>query len=278
MMTNQAAGAADYTHFIGQTRTCRDDVPPDPVRHYAALFDRIADIACGDVLPPLMHWLYFHTPVAQSDLGADGHERLDRFLPPIPFHRRTWAAGDIRFHAPIKVGHQAEKRSTIADITFKSGRSGPLCFVEVDHVIVQDNRICIEERQTVVYRDRGLPLADIENTSDMPDAVSCDATLLFRYSALTCNAHKIHVDRDFCRSVEGYNGLVVHGPLLATLLYERAARAGPIRSFSFRAEAPVFEDERFRITSEDENLFRIERADAKVAMRSQVHFSGSESQ
>ncbi|MEO1200600.1 MAG: MaoC family dehydratase N-terminal domain-containing protein, partial [Pseudomonadota bacterium] len=259
--------------------TCRDDLPPDPVRHYAALFDRTADIACGDVLPPLMHWLYFHTPVAQSNLGSDGHERLGRFLPPIPFHRRMWAAGTIRFHEPLRFGGAAEKRSTIADIAFKSGRTGPLCFVDVDHVFLQDNRACIEERQTIVYRDRGLPLAGIENTpEDMSDGLSCDATLLFRYSALTHNAHKIHLDRDFCRDVEGYPGLVVHGPLLATLLCERAAQLGQITSFSFRAEAPIFENEWFRITSDGESGFRIERANGKSAMRGQVHFSGRESQ
>ena len=254
-------------------------MPAERARLMQLTLDRSPLLGEGDALPPLWHWLYFNEPVRQSDLGPDGHERLGLFLPPVRYPHRMWAGGDIRFEAPLVLGRPAEQTSRIEDVTFKQGRSGPLCFVAVRHRITQDGCLAVDETQTIVYRDAHALQASPAGAGDpcAPPAsaniVRIGRTQLFRYSALTFNAHRIHYDVPFALETEGYPGLVVHGPLLATLLLEHGLSLDknhqPDR-FTFRAERPVFEDEAFWAEDEvdgDSAALRLVKAEGGVAMR-----------
>lgn len=257
--------------YIGRSRETHDAMAPERARLLEALLDRAPSLTLGSELPPTWHWAYLSEEVKQSDLGADGHERLGLFLPPAPFHRRMWAAGSIEVIEPLRLGAPARRVTTIRDVAFKAGRSGKLCFVELRHEIRQNGAPCLTEDQTIVYRDRGLAEKPLRQPGDeVPEGYFTHApTRLMRYSAVTHNPHLIHYDRDFCREVEGYPGLVVHGPLLATYLCEalRAARPAPVRRFSFRATAPVFETTPIRIVvAEGEDRAEIRRSDGVVAM------------
>jgi len=248
--------------------------------------DRAPSLKEGDALPPLWHWLYFSEPVRQSDLGPDGHERLGLFLPPVRYPRRMWAASDLRFAAPLVLGRPAERTSAIEDVAFKRGRSGPLCFVTVRHRVTQDGRAAIDEVQTIVYRDAsaGSPAGGAAQTDSpaMPPGSArvyrIGRTQLFRYSALTFNAHRIHYDVPFAVEAEGYPGLIVHGPLLASLMFDHGVKRGhgrPPGRFTFRAEQPVFEDEAFWTEGEQDDAgvaLRVTKAAGGVAMRGTLDF------
>jgi len=209
----------------------------------------------GDPLPPLWHWLYFLPRARQSEIGPDGHPRRGGFLPPVPLPRRMWAGGRLAFHAPLHLGEPVRRTSTIADISAKSGRSGTLVFVLVRHEITGPAGLAITEEHDIVYRDARAP----GEATPAPKPAPSDSTwqrdiipddvLLFRYSALTFNGHRIHYDRRYVTTEEGYPGLIVHGPLLATLLLDLYRRhdARPVKSFSFRALAPVFDITRFTV-------------------------------
>ena len=257
--------------YIGRGREVEDAMSPQAARLMQLLLDRPPTMTSGDALPPCWHWLYLHDLVRQSDIGADGHEKLGLFLPPAPFHRRMWAASELTFLHPLVLGTPARRTSTIADVVFKQGRSGPLCFVTVLHEIGQSGQLCMTEKQTVVYRQRSLGDTALR-TSDDPvpaDHFVHEPTRLMRYSALTHNPHRIHYDRDFCRQVEAYPGLVVHGPLLATYLGEalRAIKPDYPRGFAFRAVAPVFETSPIRIEIDERTgAGKIVRSDDKVAV------------
>lgn len=201
----------------------------------------------GDALPPLWHWAAFPPLTPMEELGEDGHPRLGGFLPPIRLDRRMWAGGMLRFHAPLKVGERMQRRSTIREITEKNGAAGPMVFVTVDHAIFGERGLAVEERQDIVYLpipDRYAPPAK----RTMPDAPvlreshAMSEPLLFRYSALTFNAHRIHYDLPYAQIVEHYPGLVVHGPLQATLLMQAAvAHKGRVPDdFHFRGVHPMF--------------------------------------
>lgn len=233
---------------------CRLD--PWPVRAFAALLDSPAPPARpGDPLPPLWQWFYFLDPIAQSGLGEDGHPRDGRFLPPFPDRRRMIAGGRFTQHRPLPLDHEVTRRSSLASAEVKRGRSGEMAFVTVRHEFAVDGETAVVEEQDVVYRQqragqsRSVTAAAPAGTPDpgprSPWSITLDpdATMLFRFSALTYNTHRIHYDHPYVTGVEGYPGLVVHGPLLALLLLELPRRFAPQRcvsAFSYRLRQPVF--------------------------------------
>ncbi len=234
--------------WIGQETVTEDTISTVPARLMAATLDQTADVQDGDPLPPVWHWLYFHEATPASAVGPDGHAKRGGFLPPVPLPARMWAGGRLRFHRPLPIGTQAIKRSTIKSVTEKQGRSGQLCFVLVEHQIMVAGEVCLTEEQDLVYREaRGPgtspPIKPAPTGAEFSQTIHPNSVLLFRYSALTFNGHRIHYDVDYCREVEGYPGLVVHGPLIATLLLElfrQQCPAGTITGFEFRAVSPLF--------------------------------------
>ncbi|WP_235003686.1 FAS1-like dehydratase domain-containing protein [Jhaorihella thermophila] len=204
-------------------------------------------IGAGSVLPPFFHQLYFWAPRPPGALGRDGHPRVgDGIIPDMGLPRRMWAGGRLAFHAPLLAGVPAERVSHLEQAVRKTGRSGPLAFVTLRHEISQGRRVCVTEWQDLVYREDPDPSAarpappEARRDETERRTVSFSTTLLFRYSALTFNGHRIHYDLDYARQVEGYDGLVVHGPLLAQLLMLLAEEAiGPLAGFAFRASSPL---------------------------------------
>ncbi len=225
----------------------------DPARAAAmlAILGRAQDIEAGAQMPPFFHQLYFWDARPTQELGRDGHPRTGiGLIPDMGLPRRMWAGGRLRFHAPLVSGVAAEKRSAVETTNRKSGRSGPLAFVTLRHEIWQAGALCVTEWQDLVYRqdpEKGQPRPALPNApmgEEQATDVTFDTTMLFRYSALTFNGHRIHYDERYAREVEGYDGLVVHGPLLAQLLMLMAQDAlGPLRGFSFRATAPLLHHE-----------------------------------
>ncbi|WAP66897.1 FAS1-like dehydratase domain-containing protein [Jiella pelagia] len=273
-----AAIRAECEAYVGRRRSVTDTLAPETAKKLATLLGQPVPDA---VLPPTWHWAYFNHGYPIADCGEDGHERLGLFLPPAPFHRRMWAAGDVTVHKPLRLGVEATRQSTIKAVDFKSGKSGDLCFVTVEHAISQSGETAIDEIQTVVYRDRGLPDKALRQPSDPVPAgyfVHRDMELYF-YSALTHNGHRIHWDRDFCRMVEGYPGLVVHGPLMATKLCDAmlsradgGAALGdkPGCRFAFRALAPVFDTTPIRFVFDADGAIgdgKVERSDGVTSMK-----------
>ena len=200
----------------------------------------------GDPLPLLHHWLYFWDVRPPSELGPDGHPKRGGFLPPIALPRRMWAGGRLSFHQSLLVGERVTRQSTITQIETKSGRSGTLVFVTVKHELSGANGLAISEEQDLVFREPSAPaiatVAPAEATAgDWADTVDANSTLLFRYSALTLNGHRIHYDLPYATGEEGYGGLVVHGPLQAQLLLDFATcrLPGPVTGFSFRGLSPA---------------------------------------
>ena len=245
----------EWATWIGRSDHRVDVVTASPVARLAAALDR-ADPPPrdGDPLPPLWHWLYFLPQDRESDIGADGHARRGAFLPPIPLPRRMWAGGRLTFHAPLRVGETIARESQIVDVADKQGRSGPLVFVVVRHTISGDSGIAIVEEHDIVYRGAARTGAGDAPPARAPvDAawsreIHPDPVLLFRYSALTFNGHRIHYDRRYATDAERYPGLVVHGPLIATLLADLLRRALPqarLATFAFRAMRPLFDGEPF---------------------------------
>lgn len=255
--------------FVGNCREIEDTLAPEAAEKLATL---LGDEPPSEHLPPTYHWAYFNKGIPARDVGADMHERTGIFLPPAPFHRRMWAAGDVSVFQPLRIGVPARRRSTVSAVEFKGGKSGLMCFVTVVHEIEQDGAPSISERQTVVYRDRGDPEKSLRGPDEaVPEGyfVHADSELWF-YSAITYNGHRIHWDREFCRDVEGYPDLVVHGPLMATKLCE-AMRGDKLASqrFSFRAQAPVFTTSPVRIVigvPGNPRHGEIQRSDGVVSM------------
>ena len=254
---------ADFSQWIGRREVTEDDLSLVPALAAAAtLEDTLTHFEKGSALPPLWHWFYFLPRAQQAQLDVDGHPRRGGFMPPIPYPRRMFAGARMRFHRPLLIGQPARREAVIKDITQKSGRSGSLAFVSVVISYYQQDLLCIEEEQDIVYREPGAPVARplvVDWPAPPPGAwsriVTPDPKLLFRFSALTFNAHRIHYDRPYATGEEGYPGLVVHGPLTAVLLSElvRQNTARPLREFSFRGLAPLFDLAPFRLvgTTED---------------------------
>jgi len=253
----------------------------------------INGLAEGMPLPPLWHWLYFHSPIATDELGSDGHEQLGNFLPPVNLPRRMWAGGRIEFHAPLTIGKPGARKSTVLSVSRKRGSSGELCFITVEHVITVDGQVCLTEQHDIVQRE-GSGDTDAFNETDDVAAygvpliqaavksnhwrITPTVALLFRYSALTFNSHRIHYDRDYCKHSEGYPGLVFHGPLTATLMAHLAVendRTKQLRSFEFKALRPLFDTQPFEISLErDNNTARLMAltSGGKTAMQAEAVF------
>jgi 3-methylfumaryl-CoA hydratase len=242
--------------WIGRQETLEDRLGLFPPAALSATLDRDDPPPTeGDPLPPLWHWLYFLPRARQSEIGPDGHPKRGGFLPPVDLPRRMWAGGRLSFHAPLHLGEPVSRISTIADVSAKSGRSGSLVFVLVRHEISGPAGVAITEEHDIVYRSPPAPDEAPPTPKPAPadsawqrDIVP-DDVLLFRYSALTFNGHRIHYDRRYVTGEEGYPGLIVHGPLLATLLVDLFRRndTRAVKSFSFRALSPVFDTTRFSV-------------------------------
>jgi 3-methylfumaryl-CoA hydratase len=256
--------AIDLDHlrqWIGRTTEASDIVTAQLVRGLrATLFLEIGAPRNGDAAPFTVHWCLAQPVFPMSELGPDGHPTRGGFLPPVPLPRRMWAGGEIEFLDTLRVDDEVTRRSEISDVTMKSGSTGALCFVSVNHLITTARGVAIRERQDIVYRDLASgpqPAAPAKPAAPPPAAQHreshmADPVLLFRYSALTFNGHRIHYDRDYVTKVEGYPGLVFHGPMQAALLVECAARlhggAAP-KKFSYRGVQPLFDGSAFSINA-----------------------------
>jgi 3-methylfumaryl-CoA hydratase len=255
----QEAPMQDLGRWIGRSETAHDTIGPTPVAALAATLDHpAAAVPPGTPLPPLWHWLYFLPLHRQGELGPDGHARRGGFLPPVPLPRRMWAGSRFEFRAAIHVGDAVERRSTIDEVAGKQGRSGPLVFVKVRHELRCNGAAepALVEFHDIVYREaRRSGDAEAAPQPAPADAawqreIVPDDVLLFRYSALTFNGHRIHYDRRYVTEVEGYPGLVVHGPLIATLLLDLLRRHAPgaeLTDFRFRAVRPTFDGHPMRL-------------------------------
>lgn len=274
------SGPTDLSAWVGRVETRADRIGPTPFAALNSMLDHpphsSGEVPDGTPLPPLWHWLYFLPIGQQSDIGEDGHPKRGGFMPPVPLPRRMWAGSHLTFHAPVRVGDAVERISTIESVTSKAGRSGHLVFVKLRHAVHCNGGAdpAIVEFQDIVYREakragdteppaRPAPMAQIAQPAPIgssapmgPTATVAvagaawqrelvpDPVLLFRYSALTFNSHRIHYDRPYASAVEGYPGLVVHGPLLATLLIDLLRREAPnaeVASFTFKAVRPTFD-------------------------------------
>ena len=251
--------------WIGRSETVQDTITTAPVAALTATLDHPAgDIPPGTALPPLWHWLYFLPMHRQSEIGADGHARRGGFLPPVPLPRRMWAGSQFTFHTALRLGDAVTRTSTIDDVSLKEGRTGALVFVKVRHEVRSNGAPtpALVEFHDIVYRDAQKP----DDVAPPPQAAAQgtaatgwhreivpDDVLLFRYSALTFNGHRIHYDRRYVTQVEGYPGLIVHGPLIATLLMDLLRRRMPdaeVASFRFKAVRPTFDLHPFHVNGE----------------------------
>lgn len=257
MTDRPEAAAPDPTDWIGRTETASEMITTTSVHRMSRTLDRDDPMpAPGDSLPPCWHWMYFAPAVPPAELGADGHPSKGGFLPPIPYPRRMWAGSRIRFLKPLRVGETATRQSEIADVTFKEGRTGKLGFVTVKHTYSGADGPAITEEQDIVYREPPAGANTAPPPQDVPGAptfereIDADPVMLFRYSALTFNGHRIHYDHPYVTQVEGYPGLIVHGPLIATLLVDLVRRTVPaadVATFSFRGLRPTFDTSRFKV-------------------------------
>lgn len=240
-------------NWLGKSVTETQKAELWPGRGLAAVLDKPFTAVLGDPIPLLAHWTYFTPMVPQSRIGFDGHPQRGDFIPPILQPRRMWASSDIYFKTPIRFGDDVTKRAEITKIEEKEGASGKLIFLEIVNDYSVDSRLCLSETQTVVYRDppakdetpRSKPAPE---TASWSESVSTPTTRLFRYSAVTFNAHQIHYDHPYVTEEEGYPGVIVQGQFIATMLAEAFQNANPgttPRRFSFRAIKPVFANETF---------------------------------
>lgn len=250
-----AAALAQLRQWVGRTEHASDEITAAPLAGLSAVLDRAdSPPALGTPLPPLAHWLYFLPHARQRELGPDGHAKRGGFLPPVPLPRRMWAGGRLAWEPGnlLCVGDAATRVSTIASVEHKAGRSGDLVFVLVRHVLRNARGPCLTEEHDIVYR-AAAAADERRNSHTTPVAADAEApwrreivpdeVLLFRYSALTFNGHRIHYDQRYVTEIEGYPGLVVHGPLIATLLTDLVRREMPkafMRRFEFRALRPTF--------------------------------------
>jgi 3-methylfumaryl-CoA hydratase len=235
--------------WIGRQEVRQDVITLGPVTGLSATLDYPGPLAeAGEPLPPGWHWLYFLPTAPSAELGEDGHPRRGGFLPLVPLPRRMWAGSAVRFHDELCVGDVVRRVSTVDDVIYKRGASGELVFVKVRHEVFRAEQCVIEEQQDLVYRAASpvpaIPAKPAPGVATWSRELQPDPVMLFRFSALTFNAHRIHYDRDYARDSEGYPGLVVQGPFTVMLLLDLLRRETPgvrIASFSFRALRPLFD-------------------------------------
>ncbi len=285
---SEAATDADWRPWIGREQVAHDRIDPGRSRAMQATLDDTGPVLeAGDPLPPLWHWLYFWSATPGVALGPDGHAARGGFLPPIDLPRRMWAGSRVAFHRPLPLGAEATRRSTIAEVQAKEGRSGRLAFVTVRHEISVEGGLCVSDEHDIVYREASkpgaAPAAGAPAPRDPPwqRQVRPDPVLLFRYSALTFNGHRIHYDQPYATEVEGYSGLIVHGPLLATFMVGLAREWRPqarIAGFEFRALSPIFDTAPFTVAGRpapDDTFAELWVADpcGQLAMHGRVDFA-----
>lgn len=282
-----AAANNPYEQWIGSTEQRDDIISLSPALGVEATLDNDdSPLQAGSPLPPLWQWFYFLPQVPSSRIGQDGHPERGGFLPSVALPRRMFAGARMRFTEPLIIGEPASRHGEVIKITEKSGASGKLVFVTVRYRIFQDDKLRIEEEQDIVYREPGEPLPAPKPLDSLPApaqgswsrTVSPDPVLLFRFSALTFNAHRIHYDRPYAMNEEGYPGLVVHGPLTAVLLMElvRKHGTGAVKSFSFRGKAPLFDLTPFQLiaTPQPDHVdLQAVRADGAVTMQASAEFA-----
>lgn len=269
-----------YDEYVGRSQTATDEVSPRLMAGLAATLG----VQTPEVMPPLWHWMLFQDWVPPERIGPDGHPKRGGFLPPVhDLPRRMWAGGRVRFLGPLSVGDRVSRVSTIQRVQEKQGDAGRLVFVTVKHVIEGPAGPAIEEEQDLVYR--GMDGAAVKPAAAVTDRLGAgegitatvrpDPVLLFRYSALTGNGHRIHYDLDYVRDVEGYPGLIVHGPLQATWL-AGLLHGRDLRSFEFRGQRPAFHDRALaleaRLSGEGARLRSIDE-DGAVCMQADAVFA-----
>lgn len=262
---------AHWQSWIGKTETLTEVLCPEPLRRFAAATD--AALAVETALPPLAHWAYFLPLADSAGIGPDGHPKRGGFVPPIALPRRMFAAADITLSGALQPGEPAQLHAEITALTHRKGKSGELVFMEVQRTVSQHGAVCVQEKQTIVFRGDGprqpaiIPVALPPQTDAetwRPNRVD-----LFRFSAVTFNSHRIHYDQPYATAVEGYPDLVVHGPFTAVKLYACAQRllGAPLRQFSFRATAPLFVEQPVLLCrGEQPGSFRALRCDGAEAM------------
>ncbi|MFI8483303.1 MaoC family dehydratase N-terminal domain-containing protein [Pseudomonas sp. NPDC078700] len=274
-MTDAALSA-----WIGRSEEVHDQLSRNLVMRIAATLGEETP-AHGEGLPPLWHWAFFQNPVAESGLGEDGHPARGGFLPPADNRNRMWAGGKIEFIQALRVGGDATRVSTITHIEEKHGSTGALLFVTVQHEYFQDGELAIREDQNIVYREPSPPKASSGQPmleGDWQESITPTSTLLFRYSAVTFNGHRIHYDWPYVTDTEGYSGLVVHGPLTATLSLRAFCRANPqarLREFAYRGLRPLVAPEPFQVGGKIESVGKAQLwagNEAGLAQRSEVKF------
>lgn len=261
-------GAIDIDHlegWIGREETAEDVLTPGLLHRFHATLGNW--LVKDDGHAPLgLHWCLSPPAVPGGDLGPDGHPARGGFLPPVPYPNRMWAGGAVTFHAPLSVGDVVRRRSRISAITPRQGRSGPLVFVSVDHDFRVKNQRRISERQDIVYRPAGPPPPAPSPGAAAKDAFVANPVMLFRYSAMTFNGHRIHYDHPYVTGTEGYAGLVVHGPLQATLLFHAAARALGTTALhiTYRGLSPLIAGQPAQIRRRDGRLW-LEKPDGQAS-------------
>ena len=268
------AEIADWRQWVGRRETATERIEPVLLDRYAAALGERWSAATAAELPSLAHWAFFLAAVPPEKIGADGHPVRGGFLPPVTLERRMFAASDLRFHRSLRAGADATRHAEILSLSHKVGRaSGDLILVEVGQRIEQDGALCVEERQTLVYRGLGAATPPVEErglaVADGAEVWTPGPVELFRFSAVTFNSHRIHYDQPYATGTEGYPGLVVHGPFTAARLHGLARRlAGrPLGRFSFRAEAPLFASQPIQLSrGEQAGQVVARRADGAVAM------------
>ena len=251
--------AVDEAHlrsWIGREAEATDIVTPRLAEEFLATFAPHLGAETGEA-PLGLHWCLSPAIVPADGLGPDGHPARGGFLPPVPLPRRMWAGGELEVHAPLRIGDTVTRRSRIEDVSVKSGRSGTLCFVAVRHEYDAGRGVAVSERHDIVYREAAAPGGAVPKPpapaegapADLDWSVAADPVLLFRYSAITFNGHRIHYDLPYVTGEEGYPGLVIHGPIQATLLLNMAARLGgrPPARFAYRGLSPMTGSQSFTV-------------------------------
>ena len=265
---NATAGSLEkYTQWIGRSETRRDVASPAPLVSLSALLDRDDPPPnAGDVAPPLAHWLYFLPNYRNSEAGEDGHSGPGSgLLPEMPLPRRMWAGSRLEFLEPLRVGAEITRVSTIRDVKVKSGRSGSLVFVTVRHEVRDGLGTVLTDEHDIVYRGETALAArptPAQRGAVWRREIRPDPVLLFRYSAVTFNSHRIHYDHPYVTQVEGYPGLVVHGPLIATLLVDLFRRQKPeaeLKRYTFRALRPLYDTHAFHTCGAPDEGARVAR-------------------
>ncbi len=257
--TGETTSTARPEDWVGRRETARDVITADPLARFEAILDHDGPEPGADTaVPPGAHWLYFLNRARQSAIGPDGHPERGGFMPPVALPRRMFAGARYEFRAPLAVGMTVTRTSEIVSVKSKAGKSGALVFVTVRHDYQGAGGAGLTEEQDIVYREAPEPGAAPPTPPAAPEGASWsrtiepDPVLLFRYSAVTFNGHRIHYDRDYCRDVEGYPGLVVHGPLIATFLMDLCAQERPdaaLRRFAFKAMSPLFDIAPFTVNA-----------------------------